>query len=258
LDSSVFANPNTLKIWLWLLLRAHYKDKVVSLKTGMGHEDVLVKRGKVLFGRNKASDKLDMSATTIVRHIKKLEDLGKVTVKANNHYSIITICKYELYQSEKEETEKSGQPAIQPTTQPAIQPIDVPVDTNKKVNKDNNGKEGKEYSEQVGKNFEFEKLLNPPLFPTWREEVSNFLGDEYFIQQQVKDKKIKYAEVVAHMKQFVYDKNLEGDFKNVKALKKHYGYWYIKHHENRNNQISQSKAFIEVPTDLDYSKMEVW
>lgn len=77
LDSNVFANPDTLKVWIWLLLRANYKDRIISLKTGKGYEDVLVKRGKVLFGRNKASEKLDMSPSKVIRHLKKMEDLKK-------------------------------------------------------------------------------------------------------------------------------------------------------------------------------------
>lgn len=137
LDSDVFANPDTLKIWVWLLLRAHYKDKIVSLKTGRGYEDVMVKRGKVLFGRNKAAEKLEISASAIVRHLKKLEDLGKIKIKANNHYSIITICKYDIYQYEPEITEQPTiQPIVQPTIPPTIPPTVGATDTNKKDKKD--------------------------------------------------------------------------------------------------------------------------
>lgn len=146
LDSDVFANPDTLKIWIWLLLKANYKDRTISLKTGKGYEDVLVKRGKVLFGRNKAEEFLHMSSSKIYRHIQKLESLGKVSVKSNNHYSIITICKYELYQSLKEDNE---QPVVQPTTQPIVQPMTLPTtlptNTPKKDNKEEEGKEFNKY-----------------------------------------------------------------------------------------------------------------
>lgn len=99
LDSDVFANPNTLKVWVWLLLKANYKDRVLSLRTGRGSEDVPIKRGRVLFGRKTAAKELKLSESSAYRNIKKLESLGKITVKSNTHYSIITICKYDLYQS---------------------------------------------------------------------------------------------------------------------------------------------------------------
>lgn len=136
MDSDVFANPDTLKIWIWLLLKANYKDRTISLKTGKGYEDVLVKRGKVLFGRNKAEDFLHMSSSKIYRHIQKLEELGKISVKSNNHYSIITICKYERYQSIKEDIE---QPVVQPTIQPIVQPTTLPTNTPKKDNTEEEG-----------------------------------------------------------------------------------------------------------------------
>lgn len=121
-------------------------------------------------------------------------------------------------------------------------------------NSENTDSEKKEIG-QADNSFDFKKLLNPPSFPTWRQDVKSFLSDEYFIQQQVKDKKIKYANVVCFMEKFVYDKNLEGDFKNVPALKKHFGYWYKKHIEHKNgnsNNGAMSSGFIEVPSDFDY------
>lgn len=113
--------------------------------------------------------------------------------------------------------------------------------------------DSKKEAGQAGNDFDFKKLLNPPSFPTWRKEVKDFLFDEYFIQHQAKDKKMKYAEVYELMTKFVYDKNLEGDFKNVAALKKHFGYWVKKHFEHKiNSSSTMSNGFIDVPMDYNY------
>lgn len=137
LNSDVWENPQTLKVWIWLLLKANYKDKQISIKIGTGFEDVLVKRGKVLFGRKSAAKELKMSESATYRSIKKLSSIGKITVKSNSHYSIITICKYEHYQSVKEETEQQLNSNRTTTEQHLIQHLNT-------SKKDNNIKEGKE------------------------------------------------------------------------------------------------------------------
>lgn len=140
LDSDVFANPNTLKVWVWLLLKANYKDRIVSLRTGRGSEDVPIKRGRVLFGRKTAAKELKMSESSSYRNIKKLESLGKISVKSNTHYSIITICKYELYQSINDTDRTANEQLMNSKRTANEQQVNTPK-------KDKNIQEGKESKE---------------------------------------------------------------------------------------------------------------
>lgn len=140
LNSDVWENPQTLKVWMWLLLKANYKDKQVSIKIGAGFEDVLVKRGKVLFGRKVAAKELKMTESATYRSVKKLSSIGKITVKSNSHYSIITICKYEHYQSVKDEVEQQPNNNRTATEQHPIQHLNT-------TKKDKNIQEGKESQE---------------------------------------------------------------------------------------------------------------
>jgi hypothetical protein len=142
LDSDVFANPNTLKVWVWLLLKANYKDRILSLRTGRGSEDVLIKRGRVLFGRKTAAKELKLSESAAYRNIKKLESLGKISVKANTHYSIITICKYELYQSITD----TDRTANEQQTNSKRTANEQQVNTPKKDKNIQEGKESKEFN----------------------------------------------------------------------------------------------------------------
>lgn len=98
LDSEVFASQKMLKIWVWCLLKANYKDRKVPLKVGRGERTITVKRGQFLFGRFKAEDELFIDGSTIYKIMKKLEELGNISIKSNNQYSIITICNYDTYQ----------------------------------------------------------------------------------------------------------------------------------------------------------------
>ncbi len=140
LSSDVWENPQTLKVWMWLLLKANFKDKQASIKVGTGFEDVLVKRGKVLFGRKSAAKELKMSESATYRSIKKLSSIGKITVKSNSHYSIITICKYEHYQSQKEDSEQHLNNNRTTSEQHLIQHLNT-------SKKDKNIQEGKESKE---------------------------------------------------------------------------------------------------------------
>ena len=99
LDSAVFANPNYLKIWLWIIIKANHKDKEVPIKIGGGSSTIAVKRGEFLFGRNSSSEELCMSGSMIYRTLQKFEKWKMITIKSNNQYSVISVCNYDTYQS---------------------------------------------------------------------------------------------------------------------------------------------------------------
>jgi hypothetical protein len=98
LESDVFASQKLLKIWVWCLCKANFKDRNVPLKVGKGETIVKLKRGSFIFGRNKAEDELFIDGSTIYKSIKKLEEMEMIEILSNNQYSIITICKYDTYQ----------------------------------------------------------------------------------------------------------------------------------------------------------------
>lgn len=106
IDSYCFANPNHLKIWLWLLVKANFKKNYVPLQIGKGTTTILVDRGQLIFGRFVAEKELKMNGSMIYRILKKFEELGQINIEANNQYSVITICKYDSYQSNNLESEQ--------------------------------------------------------------------------------------------------------------------------------------------------------
>lgn len=104
MDSYAFANPKHLKIWLWLLMKANYKKAFVPISTGRGEMTVEVKRGQLIFGRFKAENELDMESTFIRRTLQKFKELGQIKMDVHSHFTIITICKYDTYQSQENES----------------------------------------------------------------------------------------------------------------------------------------------------------
>jgi len=109
------------------------------------------------------------------------------------------------------------------------------------------------------KNYDFNEILNPASFPTWRAECSAFLKDEYFKQGFCKDQNLPMGNLEELMREFVKKLNLENDFKNLAGLKVHFTRHYKKHLNGKvYTAFTQSKGFIDVPDNLDYDKMEVW
>lgn len=105
-DSYCFANPNHLKVWLWLLVKANFKKNYVPLAIGRGTTTIEVDRGQLIFGRFVAEKELKMDGSMIYRILKKFKDLGQIEIESNNQYSLITICKYDSYQNNKSKSEQ--------------------------------------------------------------------------------------------------------------------------------------------------------
>lgn len=102
LDSQVFAHQVALKIWIWCLCRATWKERYVPFKTNRGEKVIKLLPGQFIFGRYKAEEELGIDGSTIYKWIQKFasSDFGMIEIESNNKYSIITICKWNDYQVE--------------------------------------------------------------------------------------------------------------------------------------------------------------
>jgi len=106
MDSLQFKNPNYLKVWVWMLLKANHKPGIASIKVNSGFSNVPLNRGQFIFGREKAEEQLNLNGSMIYRILKIFEKDNSIIVKSNNKYSIITICKYDSYNGEDLEVEQ--------------------------------------------------------------------------------------------------------------------------------------------------------
>jgi hypothetical protein len=172
IDSEIFASPNGLKIWIWCLCKASYKEKYMPIQIGRGEGSVKIEVGSFLFGRFKAEQELDLSGSMIYRWMKRFEDLGMINIVSNSHYSIITICNWETYQDTKTESE---QPLNSRWTAD-----EQPLNTNKKDNKDKN----------IKKEIYKERNLNSD----WRNSFEVY-------KQELKEAYIKLINDVDYIKQ---------------------------------------------------------
>jgi hypothetical protein len=93
-DSGLLQVPNTLALFMFLLLNATYKDKKVGTTTGV----IELKRGQYISGIHKLSGALEQSVRQIRTSQERLINLEIITVKTTNKYTIYSIENYNNYQ----------------------------------------------------------------------------------------------------------------------------------------------------------------
>jgi hypothetical protein len=225
LDSDVFASQKLLKIWLWCLCKANFKDKSVPLKIGKGETIVRVKRGSFIFGRNKAEDELFIDGSTIYKSMQKLKDLSMIEIKSNNQYSIVTISNYDAYQDSKsyKVTSKEQPSNNQVTTKE--QPSNTTKNYNN-VNKDKNvnNLEDSDFNEieilPLNNQEEKRKKVAPKKENETIIATDEFLElwNEYKSYRVAKKKTFKFANL--RFEQMAFDKLFKLSNQNFETAKK--------------------------------------
>mgnify|MGYP006278713339 CR=1 FL=1 len=98
LDSEAFAHEGLLKVWIWCLLKASYKQRHVPVAIGPGQGTVELEPGQFPFGRHTAAEELNMASSTVRNRMEKLQKMGKLDIQPDSHYSVVTVCNWEVYQ----------------------------------------------------------------------------------------------------------------------------------------------------------------
>lgn len=91
LDWEWYSDSNTKSLFLHLLIIANYKDK--------SWKGITIKRGQCVVGRKQLSKTLGMSERQIRTCFDHLKSTNELTTKSTNKYTLITIEKYNDYQS---------------------------------------------------------------------------------------------------------------------------------------------------------------
>ena len=81
----------TCKLWLHVLLRANYK--------ACAWKDIEIPRGAFATSYAALSVESGLSVQQVRTALGKLKKTGEITVETNRHYTVITVSKYDEYQS---------------------------------------------------------------------------------------------------------------------------------------------------------------
>lgn len=164
-----FKKPNYLLLWIYMLLEANHNDKK--------WQDIVIKRGQFVTSLEKLSNETGISKQTIRTIISKLNG-EELTYRSTNKYTLITILKYNEYQSITDKT----------NTQNNNQLTNNQQSTNKQLttnNNDKNEKNEKKYiysgSEELVealKDFEeMRKKIKKPLTERAKKQLVNRLDE---------------------------------------------------------------------------------
>ena|SRR3990167_2216577 len=158
LNSAVFTNEKLLKVWIWCLLKANHDENDVYI----GLQKVLVKSGQFIFGRDTAAGQLKMPLSSVRNYIEALKSDNYLDIKTTNKYSLITIRKWEEYQSTRQQI---GQQTVH-----RIKTNEKQMDTNKNDKNEKNvvvdeilSIMGEKAFTKNGKLYVNEKLIHSPV-----------------------------------------------------------------------------------------------
>ena len=89
-DWQWYKTPNMVHFFIHLLLKANHKDNF--------WEDIKIKRGQFITGRNSLAKDTGMSVQSVRTCIKRLKSTKEITIKSTKKYTIITISNFDKYQ----------------------------------------------------------------------------------------------------------------------------------------------------------------
>jgi DNA replication protein DnaD len=114
-DSGLLQLPNTLTLFMFIVLNAAHKQKKVGTPTGV----ITLERGQYISGRNDLARKLKSTAQSVRTSLHRLTELEILTIESTNRYSIYTIVNYSIYQdSNQQDNQQLNQQST--SSQPAV------------------------------------------------------------------------------------------------------------------------------------------
>lgn len=117
-----FDDPLTLQLWVVCLLKANY--------TPTRWRGIEIERGSFVTSVDGLCTATKQTTRQIRTRLARLQASGEISVRATNHKSIITICKFDTYQPIDSDNDK------QPTNSYEVFPR-VPVDKDAKIDEQN-------------------------------------------------------------------------------------------------------------------------
>lgn len=104
----------TCKLWLHVLLRANYK--------ACAWKGIEIPRGAFVTSYAALSAESGLTVKQVRTALDKLKSTGEITVKTNRHYTIVTVAKYDEYQSAPDEMPTPAKCPVKPKADKSKEP----------------------------------------------------------------------------------------------------------------------------------------
>jgi len=90
-----YKEPNTLRVFLHLLLKVNHKSKK--------WQGILIQTGQLITGRLKLAEELNLTERQIRTALNHLKSTNEIAIKTTSQYSIITINNWNQYQQKDQQ-----------------------------------------------------------------------------------------------------------------------------------------------------------
>jgi hypothetical protein len=97
----IWDKPEYLKWWLDILMQANIEPKKVLIKNQL----IEINRGEVVYSYETWANRWKINKSKVLRFLKMLEKDSMIVLKSETVTTRITICKYDTYQGERNDTE---------------------------------------------------------------------------------------------------------------------------------------------------------
>lgn len=141
------SNPIVLALFIHLLLMANYEEKK--------WQGILIPVGSFITSIMRLSVLVGVSQQKMRTALKKLESTGEIAMKSTNRFTMITICKYDSYQSKEDTEQQTDNKRITNKQQTNNKQITNKQQTNNNNirNKEIKNIRSKEYNNTISKKF---------------------------------------------------------------------------------------------------------
>ena len=96
-DNGLHRNHKAWALFTWIICHVTHKE----IDYMAGNKKIRLKAGQIVTGRKRLAEALGMSERNIRTGLLLLVNIGFLTIKATNKYSILTVVNWEIYQSDK-------------------------------------------------------------------------------------------------------------------------------------------------------------
>ena len=225
LGSAIFENPNLLKVWIWCLCKATHKprEQMVGLKL------VPLEAGQFVCGRKAAAKELGVTESSFYKYIKTLESVGMVSLNSNNKFTVVTIEKWALYQSDNSESDSKVTAEEQQSNNRGTTE-EQQSNTNKNVKNDKNDK----------------KIYIVP--PELNEAILSFIEFRKSAKKPMSDRAVTL--LIGKLKKLTDDTNEQIEILEQSIVNGWTGIYPLKGEERK--QIGAKSKIDESKTDLDH------
>ena len=131
LESPLFDDAETLKLWIYLLANTAYDERTVSV----GNQIITLEKGQLIVGRKKLAEILRTTESKVYRTLLKLKSNNSIDIKPNNKFSLITIVNWAKYQDNRNRSEQQNEHPIEQQMNSKRTTNEQQTNTNKEIKK---------------------------------------------------------------------------------------------------------------------------